>query len=65
MTPAEAVDYFKTQTALAAALTEDGWRCSPQAVGQWVENGKIPEGRQYQIQAITHGALKVGDTEAA
>ncbi len=38
---------------------------SYQAVSQWVEKGAVPEGRQWQIQAITGNQLTVSHETAA
>ena len=54
MNKTDAVKYFGTQTALALAL-----KISRAAVSQWPET--IPEVRQYQIRAITEGALELDD----
>lgn len=60
MTPEEAVKHFGSQTNLAKALKD----CTPQAVSQWVAKGKIPSGRQFEIQIVTNGELKA-DAKAA
>ena len=51
----EAIAHFGTEAEMARKL---GIR--PQAVYQW--DGKVPKGRQYQIQILTKGKLKA-DTE--
>ena len=54
MTTEEALEYFGGRKRLAAAL--DIW---PHATARW---GKFPpKVRQYQIQVITEGNLKVED----
>ena len=53
MTPQQAIDHFGTQGALADALG-----ISQPAVAQWVAEGRIPDGRQAQLQIITAGKLK-------
>ena len=50
MTKQEAVEYFGTATALAAALG-----CANSTVSEWVT---IPDGRQYQLELATNGVLK-------
>lgn len=52
MTREDAITHFGTVKALASALG-----ITHQAVYDWGE--EIPEGRQWQIQAITKGKLKV------
>lgn len=51
MTRSEAIKYFNGIQALARALG-----ISYEAVRQWGE--EVPELRQYQLECITHGALK-------
>jgi phage antirepressor YoqD-like protein len=36
-----------------------------QAVHQWVRKGKVPEGRQWQLQSMTNGLLTVEQTKVA
>lgn len=50
MTKEQAIDYFRTTGALAAALG-----CAQSTVSEWKD---IPEGRQYQIELATKGKLK-------
>lgn len=38
---------------------------SYQAVREWVQKNEVPEGRQWQIQALTDGTLKVTKNSAA
>ena len=52
MTFNELIEYYKTQTAAAAALD-----MSQSSVSEWQEKG-IPIPRQYQIQVLTGGKLK-------
>lgn len=59
MTISDVVQYFGGVSDVAKALG-----ISYQAVAQWVANDKVPEGRQWQIQAITRGKLKAA-TQAA
>lgn len=51
MTKDDAIQYFKGVTAMARKL-----RCSRTAIYIWEE---IPELRQYQIQVLSDGALRV------
>lgn len=53
MTPQDAKNYFGSQTAIAKALG-----AAQSSVCEWFEAGKIPEGRQYQIELATKGKLK-------
>ena len=48
----DAVRYFKGKSRVAAALG-----ISPAAVSQWGEY--VPHLRQYQLQSLSAGALKV------
>lgn len=52
MTPTELITYFETQAAAARALG-----CAQSTLSEWVTDGCIPEGRQYQIELATKGAL--------
>uniref|UniRef100_A0A6M3LZR9 Putative transcriptional regulator n=2 Tax=viral metagenome TaxID=1070528 RepID=A0A6M3LZR9_9ZZZZ len=52
MSPSELVTYFGTQAATAEALG-----CAQSTVAEWCSDGCIPEGRQYQIELATGGAL--------
>lgn len=54
----EAVAHFGTEAAMARKLG-----IKPQAVYQW--DGKVPMGRQYQIQLMTKGKLKADPEHAA
>ena len=60
MTKSEAIAHFGSVKKLADAL---GLK-SVQAVYQWPDDG-IPEGRQYQIQAMTKGKLKASPKATA
>mgnify|MGYP000946324714 CR=1 FL=1 len=55
----EVIEYYGGVADTARALN-----ISYQAVQQWVEKGEVPEGRQWQLQAITDGALTVDQTAA-
>lgn len=47
------IDYYKTASAVAAAL-----EISPAAVSKWPEI--VPEGSAYKLHVVTGGALDVG-----
>jgi DNA-binding transcriptional regulator YdaS (Cro superfamily) len=53
MTPQDLLSHFKTQSAIAKALG-----CAQSSVSEWFDAGRIPEGRQYQIELATDGALR-------
>lgn len=53
MTPKDLLDHFGTLTSIARALG-----CKPQTVSEWIESGRVPEGRQYQAELATKGALR-------
>lgn len=55
MKASDVVNYFGSQTATAKEL-----RVSIPAVCKWVKNNEVPELRQYQIEKLTNGKLKVG-----
>jgi transcriptional repressor of cell division inhibition gene dicB len=46
----DAISYFGTQAAMARAL-----HCSQSSIAEWGEYP--PDGRQFQIQVVTNGAL--------
>ena len=52
----DAVEFFDGKSKLAAAL-----KISPAAVSQW--GPRIPMLRQFELQAITEGKLKIATTE--
>jgi DNA-binding transcriptional regulator YdaS (Cro superfamily) len=54
MKPETAIQWAGTQAELAKRLG-----ISPSAVSQWVADGIVPEGRAYQIQVISAGAVRV------
>lgn len=54
MNPEDVIDYFGGVADTARALN-----ISYQAVKKWVDQGKIPVQRQYQIQVMTDGELTV------
>jgi hypothetical protein len=53
MTPDEALAFFKTKVEIARVIG-----AAPPSVSEWFEKGFIPEGRQYQLQLATKGALR-------
>lgn len=53
MTPQQVLDHFGTQAEIARALG-----CKQPSVAEWFADGKVPEGRQYQIELATNGALR-------
>jgi len=53
MTPKDVLKFYKTQAAAAHAL-----RIQQPSVALWVKQGRIPHGRQAQLQLITGGALR-------
>jgi len=60
MTTQDLINHFGTQAKAAAALG-----IKQPSIAGWVANGKIPEGRQYQIQILTGGVLKADQQKAA
>lgn len=50
----QAVNFYKTQTALAAALG-----VTPGLISQWKTSGGIPELYQWKIHGLTNGELKI------
>lgn len=54
MTPQQALEHFKTQAELARVCG-----CKQPSVAEWFEEGgKIPDGRQYQLELASNGRLK-------
>ncbi len=53
MTTSEAIAFFRSAANLARALG-----VTPGAISQWVKTDVLPEGRQYQVEILTGGALK-------
>lgn len=53
VTPADLISFFRTQAAAARALG-----CAQSTIAEWVTEGRVPEGRQYQAQLATKGKLK-------
>ena len=50
----DAIDYYKTKSALAKAVG-----LTRGAITHWSNDGFVPMGRAYQLQLLTGGALKV------
>jgi len=61
----EVVKYFGGQAATSRALTKKGVIVSQPAIAVWIRNDAVPMLRQYQIQKITRGKLKIGDIKVA
>lgn len=53
MTPREVIEFYGTQKGVAAAVG-----ISQASVSEWVSNGYVPLGRQYELQVLTGGRLK-------
>lgn len=53
MKPNDALHHFGSVSAIASVCG-----CEQPSVSEWFSRGKIPDGRQYQIQIATNGALK-------
>jgi len=60
MSPKQAIDHFGTQVALAAALG-----ITQSSVAEWLQKGRIPWPRQFQIQHVTRNELKADRTDPA
>lgn len=58
MKPETAIDWAGSQAELAKRLG-----ITPSAVSQWVSDGIVPEGRAYQIQVISAGAVRVDPSD--
>ena len=56
----QVLEHFKTNPAGLAKKLD----VSPGAISQWKTSG-IPDGRQWQIQALTKGKLKAGPAKQA
>ena len=50
------IEYFGSQAKLAESLN-----VTRSAISQWVTAGEIPTSRQWQIQVLTNGHLKVSE----
>jgi hypothetical protein len=53
MEPSEVIQHFGTQQKVADALG-----LAQSSVAGWVEENRVPIGRQYQIQVLTGGVLQ-------
>lgn len=56
----QVVEHFGGIADVARALG-----ISYQAVQQWVDKGEVPEGRQWQLQAMTNSELRANTESAA
>lgn len=54
MKKSDAIEYFGSQSALARALG-----IKPPSIADWGD--EVPDLRQLQLEAITHGQLKAAD----
>ena len=57
MTKSEVLERFNGPSETARILTQHGWAISSVAITQW---NQVPMGRQFQIQVLTKGRLRVG-----
>lgn len=53
MSPSQALEHFGTKAEIARVLG-----ITPPSVIEWFDDGVIPDGRQYQLELATNGALK-------
>ena len=53
MTFQEVLEHFGTKRKIATVLG-----ITIQAVQQWADTGKVPLGRQFQIELVTEGKLQ-------
>jgi len=53
MTPQDVLAHFRTQAEIARVLG-----CAQSSVAEWFDAGKVPDGRQYQLELATRGALR-------
>lgn len=60
MTFQEVLDHFGTKRKIATDLG-----ITIQAVQQWADSGKVPLGRQFQIELVTKGKLQAPKEAAA
>lgn len=60
MTFQEVLDHFGTKRKIATDLG-----ITIQAVQQWADSGKVPLGRQFQIELVTKGKLQAQKEAAA
>lgn len=56
MKPQEVLSHFETQVNIAKKL-----RIKQPSVANWFVTGKVPLLRQYQIERVTGGKLKVSE----
>lgn len=54
MEPEQVIEYFGTRKKTAKALG-----IAQQSIAAWVKLGKVPKLRQYQIEKVTGGKLRV------
>ena len=59
MTKQEAIDHFGDVKSLVAALKQDGWKATQQAIHKWNDD-HIPPGRARQIENIVASRKKAG-----
>lgn len=53
MTPTEVVAHFGSVRAVTEALG-----ITQQAYSRWLQQGRVPRGRQYELQILTGGRLQ-------
>lgn len=53
MTPQEVLSHYGTQAEIARVLG-----CTQPSIAEWFEKGRVPEGRQYQLEIASGGTLK-------
>lgn len=54
MTPQQALAHYQSQAEIARVLG-----CKQSSVSEWFKEGaQLPDGRQYQLQLASDGALK-------
>lgn len=53
MSPEQVIEHYGSQAKVAVALG-----ISQPSIWEWVENGRVPLVRQYQIELATGGALR-------
>lgn len=58
MTISEVLNHFGSGRQVCMALN-----IKPQNWTQWQKNGKIPYGRQFELEVLTKGALKASKHE--
>lgn len=60
MTPDELIAHFGGISATARALG-----VKPPSVSEWKAAGRVPPGRQYQIEVVTDGALRADRSDSS